>query len=87
MAKDYSNRGITFQSISPKEFINNLIIRGIAETRDEAISFAVFNGKPVLNRRSWDRVCYENGNWSEGTGLKLTIIFQSLTQKSDHLVA
>ncbi|AFY39928.1 peroxinectin [[Leptolyngbya] sp. PCC 7376] len=80
MAKDNCTLGVEYQTLTPVEFINEMIALGIAQTRDEAISLAVFNGRPVLNRRSWDRVCYEGGQASEGTLLKLTIIFQIFTQ-------
>ena len=80
MAKDNCTLGVEYQTLTPIEFINEMIATGVAQTRDEAISLAVFNGRPVLNRRSWDRVCYEGGKASEGTLLKLTIIFQVLTR-------
>jgi hypothetical protein len=83
MAKSYSTEGVTFQVMSPQEFINQMIASGIANTREEAIAKAIFNGKPVLAARNWARACYQGGTVSEGTSIKLALIFQSY----NHLAA
>lgn len=80
MAKAYSTEGVQFPVLTPQEFINQMIATGAARTREEAIAKAVFNGKPVLAARNWARACYQNGTVSEGTMIKLAIIFQTFTQ-------
>lgn len=80
MAKAYSTEGVEFPTIHPQEFINQMIARKIAATREEAIAKAIFNGKPVLAPRNWARACYQQGAVSESTMIKLSIILQSFIQ-------
>lgn len=80
MAKAYSTEGVQFPTMHPQEFINQMIAARIVDSREEAIAKAVFNGKPVLAARNWARACYQNGTVSEGTMIKLAIIFQTFTQ-------
>jgi hypothetical protein len=80
MAKFHCTDGLHFQTVTPQEFINQMIRQGIADTREEAIALAIFNDSPVLSRRNWDRACYQNGTVSDATAIKLALILQFFTQ-------
>lgn len=87
MSTDYSTEGVTFQTLNPKEFINLMLTANLAKDREEAIARAVFNGKPVLNRRSWDRLCYQNPDKvSDGTAIKLSLVFNALMARNQQAV-
>ena len=81
MARNYFTEGISFPGLHPTDFINQMIAHDFAKDREEAIAYAILNGKPVLNRRSWDRACYQSGNVSEGTLIKLAIIFNAFNEQ------